>query len=456
MASDSKQSVIFPNLAVKPVHVEFTRPEQSSDGGVILLQAIDRRLGLTERMASVLADRRQSGKVKHPMVELVRSRVYAIACGYPDCNDLDALRIDPVLRIVCGANEAADTLASQPTLSRLENSVSRTDLLRAAYELSDCVLAQQAKRRGRRKVREITIDMDSTEDPTYGDQQQTFFNAFYDNWCYLPMLTTLQFEDEPDHHLVAPVLRPGNANGSLGTIAILKRLVPRVRAAFPRAAIRVRLDGGFATPGVFDWLEQHSLGYVVNMPKNSVLNGLAEPLMKVVRQRSAATGKTETAYAENRYQAGKWASSRRVIIKAEVVQLEGREPRDNPRFVITNHKGSPKNIYRFYRKRGDMENRIKELHYGLGFDRTSCSSFQANQFRNLLTAAAYVLFQELRATAANTAYARAQVPTLRDRLIKIGVSLVESVRRFLLDGPASFPNRNDWFKIAMACGAVGG
>ncbi len=438
------------------VEVEFTRPDQSSDGGVVLLQAIDRKLGLTHRLASVLTDGRQSGKVKHPMLELIRSRVFAIACGYPDCNDLDTLRIDPVLRIVCGATEAPDVLASQPTLSRLENSVSRTDLLRAAYVLSDCVIARQANRRGRRKVRRITIDMDSTEDPTYGNQQLTFFNAFYDNWCYLPMVTTLQFEDEPDHHLVAPVLRPGNAHGSLGAIAIMKRLLPRLRSTFPRAVIRVRLDGGFATPEVFDWLEEHDLRYVVNMPKNSVLNVLAESLMKEVRKRSAASGRTETAYTEARYQAGKWDAPRRVVIKAEVVQLEGREPRDNPRFVITNDKRSPKNVYRYYCKRGDMENRIKELHYGLAFDRTSCSSFQANQFRNLLTAAAYVLFQGLRAAAAKTVYARAQVPTLRDRLIKIAVSLVESVRRFLLEGPASLPNRDDWFKVAIACGAVGG
>ena len=456
MAPESKQTVIFPDLATKPLEVEFARPEQSSDGGVVLLQALDRKLGLTQRLASVLTDERQSGKVKHPLLELIRSRVFAIACGYPDCNDLDALRIDPVLRIACGAKDAAEVLASQPTFSRLENSVSRTDLLRGAYALSDCVIARQAKRRGRQRVRRITIDMDSTEDPTYGDQQQTFFNAFYDNWCYLPMVTTLQFEDEPDHHLVAPMLRPGNAKGSLGAVAILKRLLPRLRCTFPRAEIRVRLDGGFATPEVFDWLEEHHLRYLVNMPKNSVLNELAEPLMKEIRQRSAASGRTETAYTDDQYRAGKWKTERRVVIKAEVVRLEGREPRDNPRFVITNDKTSPKNVYRYYCKRGDMENRIKELHYGLAFDRTSCSNFQANQFRNLLTAAAYVLFQELRAAAQKTGFARAQVPTLRERLIKIGVSLVESVRRFLLEGPTSFPHREDWFRIAMACGAVGG
>lgn len=456
MASDPKQSVMFPDLGVKPVEIEFTRPEQSSDGGLILLQAIDQRLGLTKRLAAAMRDGRQPGKVKHPLVELVRSRVFAIACGYPDGNDLDALRMDPILRLACGAEAPVDALASQPTVSRLESRVSRTDLLRGAIALSECVIARQAQRRGRRKVRKITIDMDPTEDPTYGDQQLTFFNAFYDNWCYLPMVTTLLFDDDPEHHLVAPVLRPGNATSSVGAIAILTRLIPRLRVAFPRAQIYVRLDGGFATPEVFDWLERERLLYVVNMAKNSVLNRLAEPLMEDVRRRSAATAQTETEYTEDCYQAGKWNAPRRVVIKAEVVQLAGREPRDNPRFVITNHRGSPKNVYWHYCQRGDMENRIKELHYGLGFDRTSCSSFSGNQFRNLLTAAAYVLFQELRAAAAKTAHARAQVPTLRDRLIKIAVSVVESVRRVLLEGPASFPNQHDWFKIATACGAVGG
>lgn len=450
MCARNRQTVVFEGIAAKPVVVEFNRPDESSDGGAILLKAVDNRLVLTAGMAASVRDGRQAGKVEHPMVDLIRERVFAIACGYPDCNDAAKLRTDPVMKLACGHApvEAAD-LASQPTLSRFENAVSRTDLLRMAYAMTDSVIASQQKLRG--KVRTITVDMDPTEDPTYGGQQMTFFNAFYDNWCYLPMVTTIQFDKEAEQWLVAPMLRPGNAKGSLGAVGILERLLPRLGKAFPKARLRVRMDGAFATPEVLSWLEGQHLDYAINMPINPVLKRLAEPWMKQVRPQAERSGRTEGVFAETSdYQAGTWPHPRRIVIKAEVVALEGKPLRDNARFVVTNMERSPRALYRFYASRGDAENRLKELHYGLAFDRTSCTAFGANQLRNLLTAAAYTLYQHLRLLGRGTDCEHAQVSTLRERLIKIGVAVVESVRRIVFKAPLAFPWLVTWRRLAMA------
>lgn len=452
MDERNAQTVMFERLFDKPVHVSFTAPDQSSDGGVLLLKGVDEKLGLTERMAAAMRDTRQDAKVRHPVGEMLRERVLAIACGYPDANDAARLSRDPAMLLACERREQA--LASQATLSRLENRVTSTELLRMGLALADTVIEQERSRRKASRVRRITIDMDSTEDATYGAQQLTFFNAFYDNWRRLPMLATIQFGGEPDHHLVAAVLRPGNAGGSLGAVTILKRLLPKLRAAFPKARLFIRMDGGFATPDLFAWLEGQGLLYAVNMPKNSVLKRLAEPFMPALRSRAQQSGRTETAFGEARYQAGEWKAARRAILKAEVAVLDGRAPRDNPRFVITNLPWTPRNVYRFYALRGDAENRIKELKLGLRFDLTPCPRFQANQFRNLLTAAAYVLCQRLRLAARGTSCERAQVWTLRERLLKLAVTIRESARRIWIEAPKTHAWMAVWRTVALRVGAT--
>lgn len=452
MGRQKRQPVLFKDLYDKPAVVEFTRPHQTSDGGVILLDAMEQKMGLIHKMAQSLRDPRQPGKVVYLQETLLRERVFAIACGYPTCEDADRLAYDPALKMV--SNVRGWRLASQPTLSRFENVVSRTDLFRIALAITDTVIEWERGKRKASKVRRIIIDMDPTDDPTYGDQQLTFFNAYYDTWCYLPMITTIQFDHEPDQYQVAPVLRPGNAKGSLGAIGILKRLVPRLREAFPNAQIYARMDGAFAAPEVLSWLEAHDLRYLVNMAKNSVLKGFAEPLLKKARALAKQTNQTATLYGEVQYKAGRWKEARRAVIKAEVVALEGKELRDNPRIVITNISRTPQGVYRLYRERGDMENRIKELHYDLRFDLTSCTSFKANQLRNLMTAAAYILYQQLRYEARRTELARAQVGTLRDRLIKIGTIIRESVRRIVLEMPKTFAWYDTWRSLAHSLGAV--
>ncbi len=451
------QCVLFPGLFDRPLVARFDQERGSSDGGAVLLKAADAGLRLTARLAACLPDDRQSGKIRHELLELLRQRVYAIACGYPDGNDAARLADDPVHKMLVERDPVdGDPLASQPTLSRFENAVRPRHLYRMGEALADAVIERQRRRRHGR-ARRIALELDPTDDPTHGGQQLSFFNGHYDTWCYLPVAAFVRFNDEPEQHLVAAVLRPGNATASLGALGILCRLIERLNNAFPKTPILVRLDGGFATPEILDYLDAQAVAYVVAMAKNSILKRHAEPLMKKARRRSRVTAETEHLYGECRYAARSWPRRRRVIIKAEVVRHPGRDPKDNPRFVITNLSHNPQWVYeRVYCQRGAIENRIKELHHGLEIDRTSCSRFWANQFRVLMTAAAYVLMQELRHRAAGTACARAQVSTLRQRLLKIGVRVEASVRRIVLHLPTSFPYLRTWNHIAHALGARAG
>lgn len=235
----------------------------------------------------------------------------------------------------------------------------------------------------------------------------------------------------------------------------MRRLFAKLRAAFPGATLTARLDGGFAHPTMFTFLEAEGVEYVVAMASNVRLEKRVRRLMGKARLQSKASGQTEHLYGETRYAARTWTRRRRVIMKAEVVRHPGRPPKNNPRFVVTNMTDDdPETLYRFYCQRGDVENRLKELHHGLEMDRTSCSRFLANQFRVLLTLAAYLLFQELRRRAAGTACADAQVTTLRERLLKVAAWVQRSVRRIVLHLPASFPWLGTWRHLARAVGAT--
>ena len=450
------QCFLFPDLFDRPLVAQFDQPQGSTDGGAIMLRAAEQRLGLIFALADCMKDKRQAGKVDHQLDELLTQRVMAIACGYEDANDAAGLASDPVHKLLVGRDpKQGDDLGSQPTLSRFENSINRKELFCMAEALADVVVERHRKRLHGR-ARKITIDLDPTDDPTHGEQQLTFFNGHYNSFCYLPVLGFLTFNDESEQYLVTAVLRAGNAPGSLGAVGILSRLLPRLRKAFPKAVLRVRLDGGFATPEVLDFLDgQPGVEYAVAMASNDVLDRLVEPDLFQARLLSQLSGNTERVYGEFRYKTQKtWKYERRIIYKAEVVRYPDREARDNPRFVITNLKQQPQWIYeKVYCQRGDIENRIKELHHGMQIDRTSCTSFWANQFRVLMTAAAYVLMQELRLRLARTQYARAQVSTLREHLLKIGVQIVVSVRRIVLQFPQAFPDQAIVHGLALNLGA---
>ncbi|MGH7958209.1 MAG: IS1380 family transposase [Opitutaceae bacterium] len=453
----TRQSVLFPDLFGKRLVVKFDQRQGSSDGGAILLKAADARLNLSERLAACIGDRRQAGKIEHTIHELLSQRMYAIACGYPDGNDAARLSGDPVHQLLSRGQPSDEaTLASQPTLSRFENAADRGSLYRMGVALAESVIERHRKRLGKRKVKHITIDLDPTDDPTHGAQQLAFFNGHYDTWCYLPVAGFVTFNREPDQYLFCYVLRPGNAPARQGAIGILDRLIERVRESFPKARILVRLDGGFAGPELLNFLDDSHVDYLVGMAENKVLTRRARRLMGRARRLCGRRNKTANVFGETRYAARSWKNrTRRVLIKAEVVRAHGKTPKDNARFVVTNLKGSPRHLYkRVYCARGEIENRIKELHHGLEIDRTSCTGFLANQLRVLITAAAYVLMQEVRLAARGTSCARAQVSTLRERLIKLGARVERSARRIVLHLPKSVPHRSEWRRIARSLGAV--
>lgn len=456
MKDTTKQSVLFTDLCDKPVSVQFDQPDASNDGGALLLKACDEKLGLTARMSDCIRDTRQQAKVSHSIADLFRQRVYAIGCGYEDCNDTARLAEDPMQRMLLKRDPVkGEALASQPTLSRFENQLDVRSLVSMGHAMADTVIDRH-HRRLKGRVRRVTIDLDPTDDPTYGGQQLSFFNGYYGQWCYLPVACFLQFDDEPDQYLYCVILRPGDVKAHEGATAILRRTVDKLRERFGQALnIRVRLDGGFTCAEVLDCLEELCVEYVMAIAKNAVLQDEVALMMNEVQWLAADSGQSERLYGECQYQAGSWSDERRVVYKAEVTLQAGREPRDNPRFVVTNMKSKPKHVYAdVYCQRAQIENRIKELLYGLHIDRTSCTRFLANQCRVLMTAAAYVLFQELRLQARGTSLEQAQVSTLRERLLKLGAWVQRSTRRIVLHLPQNAPWASEWCQVARRLGAV--
>src|SRR5271156_821538 len=308
--------------------VRFDQRQGASDGGAILLKGADSSYRLINSLAGCLEDNRQGGKVDHSLQQLLGQRVFSIACGYPDCNDSGRLGADPVHKMLLDRDPVSGLdLASQSTLSRFENSVGAKELYRMGESLALSVM-ERHQRRLRRQARLVTIDLDPTDAPTHGAQQLTFFYGYYDNWCYLPVLGFVSFNDEAEQYLCTAVLRPGNATAHVGAVGILRRLLLMIRSFFPSVRIRVRLDGGFAHPDLLDFLDaEPKLEYVVAMANNQVLERKAEQAMQFARAIAAVTGGTEHVYHDANYAARSWPRERRVIIKAEVVWGQGKEPK---------------------------------------------------------------------------------------------------------------------------------
>ncbi len=455
MSDSTTQSVLFPSLLSKPVHVLFDERAMSSDGGGLLLKAVDDELGLTASLASCLRDGRQAGKVRHSLQETFAQRVFGIALGYPDGNDADALANDPIHKLMIGRDPIhGERLASQPTISRMENSVGSAELLQMSTAVVKTVLNRHKRRLARKaKKTKITLDFDPTDDPTHGQQQFTFFHGYYDTYCYLPLVGTIQFGKEKKQYLLCSVLRPGNSCAHAGFVAIASRIIEEVRSVFPKSRIIVRLDGGFGAPVVLNFLEDVGVEFVVGLGNTKPLKRKAGKEMAEARRRFRATGETQQVYGETLHKTKTtWPHRRRVIFKVEVVAHPDRKPKDNMRFVVTNLKMTSEKVYKFYCQRGDAENRIKELKNGLAMDRTSCSRFLANQLRVLMTVAAYVLMQEIQLKARHSDCANAQVSTIRNRLLKLAARVEVSVRRVVIHMAEEFPAMNAWQRVALASG----
>jgi len=307
---------LFPEIFPKPSVLQFDQRQGSSDGGAILLKAAERRYGLIGGLSGCLEDKRQAGKIDHSLRELLAQRVFSIACGYPDANDSARLGADPIHKMLLDRDPVTGLdLASQPTLSRFENSVGPRQLYRMGEVLATSVIERHAQRL-RNRARLVSIDLDPTDDPTHGAQQLSFFNGHYDTWCYLPVMGFVSFNNEAEQYLCASVLRPGNATAPAGAVGILRRLLMIVREFFPGVRIRIRLDGGFAHPALLDFLDaEPKLEYVVAMAKNTVLERKTEEAMQYARALSGIAGQTEHVYDEVNYAARSWKRERRVLLK---------------------------------------------------------------------------------------------------------------------------------------------
>ena len=421
----------FGSLFSKEIIADFEGGRITSDAGGLLLRELDQRYRLAEKAARCLHDPREARKVKHDLLTLVRQRLFAIAQGYEDNNDAAALARDPAFKIMAGkAPESVADLASQPTLSRFENQMTAKDLRRLSDWFLDLYLKTHP---GPRKV--IVLDMDATDDPTHGQQQLSFFHGYYEEHMYHPLLV---FDGRTGFPLAA-VLRPGNTHGSHGALAVLKRLIKKLRQAYPKALILFRADAGFAVPALYRYLEgQPETRYVIGFITNNRLLAKTAPLLERAQRQYLETGEKQRLFTSFSYQAESWDKPRRIIAKVEYTRLGA-----NQRFVVTNLSRNPQFVYDdIYVLRGDVENRIKELKLELKADRLSCHRFWANQFRLLLHTAAYCLFWLLRHHLQGTELATAQVNTLRLKLLKIGARIRETSRRIWVHLASGYPYRD--------------
>jgi Transposase DDE domain group 1 len=409
----------------KPIEIQATAPNISSDSGLLILRKLDERHGLSKRFASCIVDPRR-GEVEHTLEKMVAQRLYGIAQGWEDCNDFDTLRQDPLYSLTLGSLPA-----SQPTLSRFENWVDYKALRRMSDELVDVFVARHQDRPPKR----IVIDIDATEDPTHGQQEFQFFNKFYDCHCYLPLMVFGMCDDLP-MEILAAILRPGNAHSGRRAGAILWRLAKRLKEAFPLTKILVRADGGFSSPEFYTVCESLGLDYLVCIPTNPVLARNAEPLMVQARAEQVKIEGAARVYGEFSYSAGSWnKKERRIIVKAEA--LPGK---DNARYVVTNLSHDPKVLYEIYCLRGECENRIKEMKLDLASGRTSCCSFTANAFRLMLHALAFALLSIVRDHLAQTELAKCTIGKIRLKLLKMAAIVEQSTRRTLVRLPRGHPH----------------
>ena len=427
MDNDSLLPFTLPAVCRKKVSVAFDGGTLSSDGGVLLLRDIERRLGIGERLASCIRDRRDPTRVDHRLVEMLRLRMFLIAAGYEDADDCDALRADPAFKLAVGRlPETGDPLCSQPTMSRLENAPSKIEIARMMGAMVDLFCASWA-----RPPLSITLDIDDTLDRVHGNQQLSLFNAHYDERCFLPIHIYEAGSGKP----VAVILRPGKTPGGVEVRAIVKHVVKRIRRRWPKVRILVRGDSHYARPEAMDWCEVNGVDYVFGLAGNAVLHervrAVADDLC--VRRAEAGDEKRRT-WTEFRYAAKSWTRERRVIAR-----LEASTQGFDARYVVTTLAGSAEHLYEtVYCARGQAENLIKLHKTQLASDRTSCQSPRANQFRLVLHSAAYWLLHALRAAAPRTSsWATAEFATLRLRLIKIAARIVETATRIRVRLPSA-------------------
>jgi len=431
MHDDTIEAFDFPAVGRKKVTAGFDGGRLTSDGGVMLLAAAERRLAIAQRLAALIDDPRNPLLITHSVADILRARMLAIACGYEDADDLDCLRTDPGFKLACGRlPDTGDDLCSQPTMSRWENAPTLREVVRMTYAMVDIYCASYP-----RPPAAVTLDIDDTVDVVHGHQQLALFNAHYDERCFLP----IHVYDTATARPVAVLLRPGKTPSGDEVHRHLRRLVRRIRSHWPTTRLTIRGDGHYGRPEVMAWCEANDVDYILGLPGNTVLSRFVETAADDVRVRRAELeAEVVRRYTETRYGARSWSCERRVAARIEA-SSQGLDVR----YVVTNlQSGSAEWLYdTLYCARGQAENLIK-LHKGqLASDRTSCRSALANQVRLVLHTAAYWLMLTVRdAIPKPHPLATAEFTTLRSRLLKIAGRITEAATRVRIAFAAACPH----------------
>lgn len=423
----------FGRLGRRVIEANFEGGALSSDGGLMLLRQVDRKIGLTAAVANALHDPRNPDLIVHELRDLVAQRLYGLCCGYEDLNDHTALRQDPLMQTAVGTG---DDLASSPTLCRMERRANRADVVALNRVLVGQFIAGQAV-----PPSELVLDVDASDIPLHGDQEQREFHAYYDHYCYLPLYVYC------GKAMLACVLRRSRIDGAKHAAAVIKLLVTRLRQVWPAVRIIVRGDSGFCRQRLIRWCERHAVGYVIGVARNARLHRVVEGWEQALAVQYTETGTKQRQIHEFRYAAASWDRERRIITRLEY----GRQGA-NPRFIVSNLERPADALYDdLYCQRGEAENRIKETQLDLFGTRTSSRKFLANWLRVLLSALAYTLMQRLRELAlAGTELARASAATIRVKLLKIGAAVIRNTRRIRLLFASYHPLRDLFLTAARA------
>jgi hypothetical protein len=429
------------------VELTFDAPQTSSDGGLVLLRQLDKKLGFCAGFAPLLPDRRDPRFVQHMREEQLRQRVFQIALGYEDQNDASTLRDDPLWKTSCDRLPEDDGLSSQPTMSRFEHAVHARAMVMLQRAFEDQYVASLPG-----DTTAVVLDLDATADPTHGQQPLAFFHAHYDATIYFPLLV---FDGEG--RLVSFRLRAGNAGNNKYATALMVRLIRKIKARFPKAMILVRTDSGFCSTRMLDALDRldtelEDVLYTLGLEKNVRLNAMVQADLDRVRADSEQLGKAVRSFTTVTYAARSWSRERYVIAKVEHLV-----DKSNPRFVVTNLDHVPAYMVyeRVYCGRGDAENRIKDFKRALSGDRLSDTTYMANAFRLFLHALAYRLLDSLRRelVVVSPSLGRAQFDTIRLKLLKVATLVKQSVRRIALRLPHTFGLASVFALLAARLGA---
>jgi DDE family transposase len=442
---NQKEFAFAPHFS-RQVSARFSERQLSTEGGALLLRETDRKIGLLARVSKCFSDYRHPGLIEHELGELLAQRIYGLALGYEDVNDHEELRRDPLLALTSGKRKLEEPLAGKSTLNRLELTPAGSPLhdryhkITYSTEAVDALLVDIFLEAHAKAPRQIVLDLDVTDTPLYGQQEDRFFHGYYNEYCYLPLYIFC------GDHLLCARQRASNQDASAGSGEEVERIVNQIRRRWPKVRILLRADSGFCREELMAWCEQNRVDYVFGLARNSRLQRKIAPQLQAAKQAQETTGQAARVFAEFSYRTRKsWSRSRRVVAKAEYL-----EKGENPRFVVTSLPAEWWEAAALYEKtycgRGEMENRIKEQ-LSLFADRMSTESMRANQLRLYFSSLAYVLVHALRRLAlAGTQWAQAQVHTIRLRLLKIAAEVRLSVRRIWV----TFSNPYPWKDIFAA------